>query len=226
MRVTKMTGCRVVLSLLLWGLAVGASAADAEWRVDKDSDGIRVSTRAVEGWTIREIRAESQIKGRLSSLVATLVDPAASPELNEFVVESTVQNRERDTRYQLYTLTKMPWPLTDRDVLTQREIAQDSASAVVTITDTAVRNGVPEKPGLVRISRSRQQWTLTPLADGSVGVELRMLTDPNGPIPASLLNRLSISTPFKTLGKLRELAQSARYAQARLAFIKEPAEGT
>lgn len=209
--------------LVLMSLAIPpAGAAEEAWRVEKDQDGIRISSRAVEGWTIREIRGEARYTGRLSSLVAAINDPAASPELNEFVVESTVQKRERDTRYQLYSLTKMPWPLADRDVLMQRDIAQDPATLAVTVTDTAVTGGVPENQNLVRIIRSRQQWTFTPDADGSVVIELRMLTDPNGPIPSSLLNKLSISTPFKTLVKLRELAQSPRYAWAQLAFVKGP----
>lgn len=213
---------RSLLALSMLFVLLPAVAAEEAWRVDKDKDGIRISTRAVEGWTIREIRGETRYTGRLSSLVAAISDPAAAPALNEFVVESTVQNRDSDTRYQQYSLTKMPWPLTDRDVLMQREIAQDPATLAVTIADTAISEGMAEKKNLVRIKRSRQQWTLTPTADGSVAVELRMLTDPNGPIPSSLLNKLSISTPFRTLGELKELAQGPKYAQAQLAFVKEP----
>lgn len=211
---------RPLLVLLMLLMMLPAASEEQAWQIEKEQDGIRISSRAVDGWTIREIRGEARYTGRLSSLVAAINDPAASPELNEFVVESIVQNRERDTRYQLYTLTKMPWPLADRDVLMQREIAQDPTTLAVIVTDTAVTGGVPEKKDLVRITRSRQQWTLTPAADGSVAIELRMLTDPNGPVPASLLNKLSISTPFKTLVKLKELGQNPRYALAQLPFVK------
>ncbi len=105
-----MSPIRILLTLLMLFAILPASFAEDAWRIEKDQDGIRISTRAVEGWTIREIRGETRYTGRLSSLVAALHDPAASPMLNEFVVESTVQNRERDNRYQLYSLTKMPWP--------------------------------------------------------------------------------------------------------------------
>ena len=211
---------RLVVLLLLIVAAPVWSAEDASWKLEKDKDGIQIYSRAVPGWEIREMRGLTRYSGSLGSLVAVLTDPAVASELNEFVAKTSVEQRDSDTRYRLYTLTKMPWPLTDRDVLMQREIAQDTRTGAVTVTDTATENLMPEKKGLVRIIKSRQQMTLTPNADGSISIELRMLSDPRGPIPSSLMNSLSVSTPFKTLAKLKEIAQRPKYAQARPGFIK------
>lgn len=217
---TMRHACRI--ALLMLSLCWTAAPADEAWHLERDKDGIQIYSRAVEGWSIREIRGVSTFHGRLSSLVAVIDDPAALPQLNEFVVESKVEQRDSDTRYQLYNLTKMPWPLSDRDVLNQREITQDATTRAVTIVDTATDGLMPVKKGLVRIVRSRQQWMFTPSADGNVQVELRWLSDPAGPIPSALINALSVSTPFNTINKLRQLAQRPEYAQAQLAFIKEP----
>jgi len=218
---------RQLLTLLLLVLLLPTAwSADELWRQEKDEGGIQIHTRAVPGWSIREIRGSTRFEGRLSSLVAVIDDSSASPELNEFVVKSSVERRDSATRYQLYSVTDMPWPVTDRDVLTEREIVQDPATLAVTISDKATENLMPVQKGLVRILKSRQQWTLTPAADGSVQVEWRMLTDPAGPIPSSMLNALSISTPLRTLAKLKELAQRPRYAQARLSFIRERPAGS
>jgi hypothetical protein len=211
--------CRVV-SLLL--VLCCAASADGDWRLEKDKDGIQIYSRAVDGWSIREIRGVATFHGRLSSLVAVINDPATGPQINEFVVKAEVEQRYSDTRYRLYNLTKMPWPLSDRDCLNQREISQDPATHAVTVTDTATDGIMPVKKGLVRIVRSRQQWMFTPAADGNVQVELRWLSDPNGPIPSGVINALSVSTPFDTMGKLLKVAQHPEYAQAQLAFIKEP----
>jgi len=210
-----------LLALALLVAATAAASADAPWKLEKDADGIRIDSRPVEGWDIHEIRGMTRFEGRLSSLVAVLVDTSVAPELNDLVVESAVGDRDRDTRYRVYAVTDLPWPLKDRDVVMQREIVQDPATRTVTITDVAASEAVPQKDGLVRITRSSQQWTLTPGADGSVAIELRMLSDPNGPIPAALVNSLSIGTPFKTLSALKALAQRPPYADARLSFIQE-----
>lgn len=214
---------RRLVALLVLSLPVAfAWAADEDWRVDKDQDGIQVSTRAVEGWSIREIRAVTHLKTRLSSVVAVLDDIGAMPELHELVKMAEIAKRESDTRYQTYSIADMPWPLSDRDAYNQREIVQDPGSLAVTLTDKALDGVKPPQKDLVRVVKSTQTWVMTPAADGTVTVEMRMLSDPNGPIPASVINSLSVSAPFKTMTKLTAMVQQPKYAQARLAFIREP----
>lgn len=215
-----------ILSLIFTVLATAwvaqaAAATEDGWRLEKDNDGIQIYTRAVEGWSIREIRGVTRIPARLSSVVAVIDDVPATRELNDLVSRAEMQNRESDTRYRVYTVITMPWPLSKRDILNQREITQDKNTFAVTISDVAAQDVNPPRSGLVRMD-SRQQWVLTPGSDGQVAVELRILTDPNGPIPASIINAMAVGAPFKTLSKLRELTQRAEYANAKLPFIKEP----
>jgi hypothetical protein len=216
-----MNGTRLLAALVLIGAAASVSAqTPSEWRVEKDENGIRIESRAVPGWEIREMRGTARFDGSVDSLVAVIVDAKAAPQLNEFVVESKVLQRDSEQRYQVYSLTKMPWPLKDRDVLTQRVIARDAQTGAVTITEEAIPDGMPETKGLVRIRRSHNRWTLTPAAEGGTQIELQMLSDPAGPIPSSLINSMSVSTPYKMIEKLKSLARQAPYAtaEATLAF--------
>ncbi len=201
--------------------APASLASESAWQLQKDKDGIQIHTRPVAGWTIHEVRGTTRIEARLSSLVAVLEDPTATPELADIVEHSEVRNRESATRYQLYSRMKMPWPVSDRDILNQREIRQDPQTHAVTIIDTATAGQMPPDKDYVRIVKSRQQWTLTPLADGGVQVESLLLSDPAGPIPSSIINAMSVSTPFNSLSKLRELAVRPKYADARLTHIAE-----
>lgn len=215
------------LSLLLAGLllaiAVSSVPAQESWTLEKDDDGIQVYTRAVEGETIREIRAVTRIPARLSAVVAVLDDVAAAPQLTDVVRESSILQRQSATRSQVYQVLKMPWPLDDRDLVNQREIHQDSVTLAVTISNIAIPEAAPTKDGRVRIRKSRQQWLLTPERNGEVVAEMLALTDPNGSIPASAINAMSVGSPFRTLQNLREMAQSAKYRQASPAFVTEPA---
>lgn len=197
-----------------------AFAADAPWRLEKDKDSIQIYSRSVPGWDINEMRGVTRVPGRLSGVVAVINDLSALPELTDVVAQADLQHRDSPTRYQFYSVMKLPWPVSNRDILNQREIAQDPVSRVVTITDTATQDLMPPKQGLVRIVRSRQQWTLKPEA-GGVRVELQLLSDPAGPIPSAVINAMAVSTPYKTLSKLKQLVQRPAYARATLPFIKE-----
>ena len=215
---------RIAVWIVLALIVISApSRADGDWRVEKERDGVQISTRAVDGWSIREIRGTLRIPGRLSSVVATLCDIDATAELNDLTSEAKIVQRDSDTRYRLYTALKLTWPVSDRDIVEQRQIMQDPVTQVVTIDDTAAADTVPPRKSYVRMERSHQVWTLTP-SGGEVAVEMRALTDPNGPIPAAIINLMAVDAPMKTLGKLRQLAQAPKYADAHLAFIKDPAD--
>lgn len=200
-------------------------ATDAEqWRLEKDKNGVQVYSRAVEGWSIREIRGVTAVPASLSSVVAVVTDVAALPEVTGVVARASIRSRESDTHYQVYSVVAMPWPVSDRDILNQREIRQDPNTLTVTVTDIATRDVMPPQNGLVRMVNSRQRWTLTPRPDGSVLAEMCTLSEPAGPIPAAVINVMSVSMPFHTLKMLREMVQRETYAHARLAFIKEQAD--
>lgn len=214
-----------LLPSIFWLLAILASstapAAD-RWRLEKDEDGIQIYTRAVEGKTIREIRGTVEVEARLSSVAAVLSDVGAIPQLSDVVSEAKIQQRDSETRFQVYSVLKMPWPVSDRDMVNQIEIRQDPQTLAVTFKNTALPEGVPAKSGLVRIVESRSQWRITPLSDGKIGVEMLAFTDPAGSIPASVINSLSVVAPFKSMRALRELAPQAKYKNATLNFVKEP----
>jgi hypothetical protein len=202
---------KLILALsLCW--AVDPALANSEWRVDKDKNGIRIESRAVDGWDIREIRGSTEYTGPISSLINVINDASAAPRLNEIVSESRVTERTADGNQHVYMVLDMPWPLQDRDVLMLRETKRDPQTGIVTIVDKATQDVMQPKEGLVRMVRSSNQWQLSPKPGGSILVELRMLSDPAGKIPASLINSMSVDAPFKTLSQLKEIATEPKYA--------------
>lgn len=212
----------LLAALVVTALPTLAAAKEAGWELRKDKDGIQIYSRPVEGWTIHEVRAVTHVPARLSSLVAVINDVPSLPKLVTIVDHAELVRSDSPTKYQVYTTIKMPWPVSDRDALNQREIQQDATTHAVTITDTALAEGKPVEKDKVRIVKSTQVWTLTPGADGMVEVQTRMLSDPNGPIPSGIINAMSVGTPFDTLTNLRKLAADAKYANANLPFIQEP----
>jgi hypothetical protein len=215
-RAMRRAALRLSSALLFVALAAPALAADA-WKLEKDADGIRIESRAVPGWSIREIRGTARIDAPLSAVVAVLDDVSAIPQLNDVVAEAKVVRRDSATHYQTYAAMKMPWPVSNRDIYNERAITQDAATHAVVIVDAAVADA-PAQRGYVRIVKSKQTWTLTPLADGKVDAQMQVLSDPGG-IPAALINAMSVSSPFNTLTQLRRLSALPKYAQATPAFL-------
>jgi len=180
-------------------------------------------TRPVEHWSIREIRGVTRVDAPLSSVVAVLIDTDGNRALSDVIIEQKVLQRDDDEHYRFYTLMDLPWPVSDRYAVYDRRVAQDERTFAVTITDVALEGDQDVEPpkGAVRMVKSRQTCTLTPQS-GGVAVELRVLADPNGPIPAAIINAMSVGTPYKTLLKLKEMVREPRYADAKVSFLRDP----
>jgi hypothetical protein len=211
----------VLLTIALAMAGTASAGAEPAWELRKDADGVRIYSRPVEGWTIHETRGDVHIDAKLASVVAVIDDVPQQVNLSDVVKSALVSRRDSSTRYQYHSVIKMPWPLRDRDIVSEREIRQDPVTLEVTITDTAVPDALPRQEDLIRILKSRSVWTLTPRS-GGVDVQMRGLSDPNGSIPSSVINAMSVGTPFKTLKNLRRLALEERYVNASLSFLVEP----
>ena len=211
-----------VLAFVVMVVNADDNAKTGEWQLQKEEDGVQIFARSVEGWEIREILAVTTLPTTPGSVLAVLNDVEENaPKLSDVVRNSVIEQRESATRYRIYTVMDMPWPLSDRDSFNQRVIEHDADSGVVTITDTATQGGKPEREGLVRIQSSRQQWRLTLLEDGQTKVELQILVDPNGPIPSSLINSMSVGQPIGTMDTLKKLVQQPEYRDAEVVVTQE-----
>jgi hypothetical protein len=159
------------------------------------------------------------VKSSLSGVVALLLDTKNYPNwiyaCGESYLLKTVSNRE----FYNYQVTDLPWPLTDRDVVADFKLKQDSATLVVLLSKSAEPNYIPAKSGFVRIQHLQSLYTLTPVTSDSVKIELDMYIDPAGRLPAWLINANTIMGPYKTtIAMIRELGN---YQSASYYFIKE-----
>ena len=112
----------------------------------------------------------------------------------------------------------MPWPFSDRDVISHIVVAQDS-TGVVTITKMVMPDYIPAKKDVVRITNFKSMYILTPLGGGKVQVELQMMVDPGGNIPAWLINSNIVLAPYQTTVGMNN--QLPDYQQTHYSFIRE-----
>lgn len=212
----------LVAAMLLLALT-SASAAEIGWNLRKDKHDIQVYSRPYAGSQYDAIRATTIVRGRLSSIVALLEDPQYVPKLNKVISRVELQQRLAPHTTLLYLQMDLPWPVRDRDILTRRVISQNAKNNVVRVEDTATREILAEKDGFIRVTQSTQVWTLTPLEGGRVMVEWITHTDPNGSLPASVVNWLSVGVPFETLEMLRQMIEAGEFHDVQIGFINEPA---
>ena len=157
--------------VLLSALSFSVVAAD-DWNeatYDKEND-IRIFTGHVEGSDTLAFKAITHVTGRLTAGVALLQD---AQRTKDWVFNCKIMEEIElisDTQGIYYMITNMPWPVKDRDSITETRVSQDQESLVVRV-DMKARNDVfPSNDDFIRIKEMSGYWLFTPIEGNQIEV--------------------------------------------------------
>jgi len=191
----------------------------ANWALKKDENGIKVYTRYPPGSNLKEVRVVNNVKSSLSAIVSLLLDTKNYPGWIYACSEAQTLKLISDQEQYQYTVTNVPWPVSDRDVSAHFKVEQDSATRIVSVNSTGIPDYIPVKEGRVRVQHFQSNYKLTPLDSGMVKVEFELYVDPGGSVPAWLINANIVSAPYNTTAAM--ITQLPKYQSASYSFIKE-----
>jgi hypothetical protein len=191
---------RFVASALLVLLTLPQDASAGEWETIYTKKDIEVARKEIEDSPLMAFRGEGVVDVHISLLVSVLKDSKLGPEWVDLQSESsTIESISEDDRviYNRYDLT---WPVSDRDYVMRQITTYDEVSKVITVgyesTEHADR---PENDCCVRAQAIRTFWRFQALPEGKTKVEVEVLTDPKGSLPAWLVNMIQRGWPYNSI---------------------------
>ncbi len=189
------------------------------WELHKNVDGIQVYTRKQEHSNFKQIRIVTTTTNSISAVVSMLRDKGAFHNWVYACKNANYLKILNDTESVHYQYTSMPWPLSDRDAVIHTRIHQDSLTKVVTIGVKALSNYIGTKDKVVRVKKLDAQWTLRPdPLRKTVQIEYVLSINPEGELPAWVVNLGITDGPLKTIKKMKELLPL--YGRVQLSYIK------
>lgn len=214
---------RLTLGLLLLALSAQTLAA-GEWALARNSHGIKVWTRDVSGYPLREFRAETTVRSTLAGLVNLVMDTERAPEwIYRTSRVDILQRNDREQTFIVRMVSDFPWPMTDRDAVVAGRIFQSGDDTVHIISQSLLDDQYAADPALVRMLDFYGNWTFRPLGNGMVRVTMQGRADPGGTLPHSIVNLIIHETPYQTMRGLHRVIGHARYQQSTMDAIREPA---
>lgn len=216
----KFLQCGVLAFLSTLPLSVVAADDWNEATYDKEND-IRVFTRHLDGSDTLTFKATTHVTGNLTAGVVLLQD---APRAKDWIFNCKIMEEvELISASQgiYYMITDMPWPVTDRDLITETQVSQDQESLAVRV-DIKARNDVfPANDDFIRIREMSGYWLLTPKEGNQIEVIYEAHVDPGGGLPSWLVNSFLVDAPLNTLRGFRRLVGEEVYQKAERAFIRE-----
>ena len=174
---------------LLVALAVAgvAYAGEADWEPVADRDGIVIERRAVEGSSLREVRATTRSPLPPAAIMATLWKHDEYVQFVPYLKRLDVLRDDGDVRL-IYEQIRVPF-VKDRDATVRVTRTFSPETGVYEIASVAVPGeGPPESGAYVRVRTSASRWRLTPAAGGGTSVVYIIRTDVGGLLPAWIVN--------------------------------------
>jgi hypothetical protein len=197
--------------------------ADGDWEIRKDQDNIQVFTRDVDGSPHDEVRATTVVQDvRLASLVALILDAQACPNWASRCGESYIFERPKETEAYVYTHSRMPFPVKDRDMLTHAVWNQDESSLIVTVNSQATNGIMDDIAGRQRMTEVKLSWKFEPLDSGAVAITNQAHFNPGSVLPGWITNMLLVSVPYDTMQSYVHEVAKPQYRDAVVGFVREP----
>ena len=208
--------------ILIAILAYSAQGFAADWELKKDENGIQVYIRSVDGYPYKAIRSVVHLeKTRLSSVVSLIRNSKDCPEWSDSCQSATIIEWVSELENYVHTITDLPWPVSDRDLVSHVIWHQDPESLVVTMQGNATIDKLDESEGIVRLTEAQVNWELTALANGSVKVVLEAHINPASLLPSWITNMLLVDSPYNSMEGLRQRVKLKLYQGVELSYIHE-----
>lgn len=201
----------------------GLAQASEEWSLARDRDGIKVWTRDIPGYPIREFKAVATVKSTLSGLVGLIMDTDRAGRWIYRTNRVELLKRDDSRGYFLIRVeTDFPWPLADRDAIVEGQITQDATTGVVTVQSHGLSSPqYPAQEGFVRMPDMQGTWVFRPQGNGMVEVTMLGRANPGGNIPDWTVSLVIHETPYRTLQGLRRVVGEPEYQKFTLPQIRE-----
>jgi len=214
---------KTITTLLLVLSAGMAGATERDWKLVTDRDDIKVYRAHTDDSLIKTFRGETEVALKDFRSIAAIMDDY------DFVAEwlhmvSEIRGVSRVSPYDrtVWLTTRLPWPVSDRDVVLNVWQEQDAQSYTLRMPFRNRAEVMEEKDGYVRIPRMEGYLEFQPLAPGRIKLTVEVILDPGGYLPAWLANLILRDIPYFSLKRFRAVANDERYQGVDLGYYRIP----
>jgi hypothetical protein len=191
------------------------------WQRVREDEGIatwvRLQSDSARGTSVDEGKDEAlpTFRGRMVAdanlweLVAVLEDVDRASEWTANCAEMRGVAGSTSDRLLVYARMDAPWPVKDRDVITEVTSATVGTNTLLISIRAVSYSKIPTRPGVVRIPKMIASYRLEQLSENRTRVWYEVELDPGGTLPDWLKTMVARDLAHNTLSRLRDRARWA-----------------
>jgi hypothetical protein len=184
--------------------AAPSAAAEAEWQLQKDKNGIAIFTRDVDGSPFLAVKATAAFHQPVEKLAEYLGDGSECMQWRKMCKSSRVLQVHSEDERLVYQVLDLPWPIADRDMVIQSVTEIDPASRSVTVRIETQSDAYP----LQKYTRAETSSQIQLRAIDAENAEFTYIihVDLGGDVSPALVNSQLVSSTLEDVERLLAMA--------------------
>ena len=173
-----------------------------DWELASDKEGIKVYTRESPGSSIKEFKAVTVFEANMLYLSDVIIHVEDYAKWYDHCKSVSIISKENDNSYTYYMEIDMPFPFSNRDVVSVIDRVIEEESILLSIK---CKEGIMDPiEGIVRMTISEGSWSLSRISDNKTQAIHQFKGDPAGNIPGGIVNMFLVGGPINTINNLKE----------------------
>jgi hypothetical protein len=200
---TKMNFLKSLLALIFFFIYSKPVSAQNNWILQKEKNGIKISSRHTTISPFNDIRVELDLPGNIDQLAAILLDIKQYKEWSYATKVARLVKQLGPGKLIYYTEIEVPWPATNRYFYANFELVQDPVAHSMQVVAINLPEYGPVPKDLLKVTYSRGVWNVTTVSQKSIHIDYVLELNPGGSLPAWVLNLFSTKGPMETFENIK-----------------------
>jgi len=193
-----------LLGLFLMLVFTVTSHAQNDWTIQKEKDGIKISSRHSSISPFNDVRVELDLTGNIEQLEDILLDVNKYKEWSYATKISRLVKQLGPGKLIYYTEIEVPWPATNRFFYANFEIKKNPDDKSIQVVAVNLPGYEPIPKDLVQVPLTRGIWNIVTITKKSIHVDYTLELNPGGSLPGWVLNLFATKGPMESFENIKQ----------------------
>jgi len=181
-----------------------------QWKEVKNNDGVQSFFRWIyrnDGTPYRERKGEMVITCSFQKAIKVITHTEYTAQWMSGIEECKVIGSYGKNEWYTYTLFRIPWPFSQRDLVSYNKLNSDPDGGNATIEMISKENYIPSKPDISRLTDYSAQWIISGLDEKRIHIAFIAASSAPPAFPRYLQDPVIERMFHNNLVRLKELLE-------------------